>query len=437
MIENISDDIRHVYIICDPRIKLISKYSEYKPIYVGKGTGNRAYSHIKEALGLKNIKRKNTLKIDMIKDILDSGNQPIIIKIAENLTTDKAFDLEVEVITYFGRFGLDENGILANRIIDQRTVRNACGKKGMKHRKKRSKESRTGTKWDNEHLRNFSTIKQGENNPMYGKIQTKESNEKRSKSSIGLNNTHYSEWEVVWPNGQVEIVKNLKFWCKNNNLNYKSVWGSSSGFKTTKLIRNEMNDDIDDAAVKMMGHVVIKDVVTNEVVVDTFNMVHMENMNLALAQSLARTNVSGVYVGPINEMVFGNGGTSVNGVGVITYLSKNVVGQNATLYNQTYAKVVDQNNPLNVDTTQNFLSVSHVSGNLFSDIVVTCTLEFGEPVGQQVFDTTNTLSDNYVFSELGIINYDGKLLSHVLFSPVQKAQNRTFQIIYSLRLSMI
>ena len=188
------------------------------------------------------------------------------------------------------------------------------------------------------------------------------------------------------------------------------------------------------------GHLEIFDVTNTDnvtKVVDTYNSIHLENFNLALAESIARTSVSGVYVGPIQSMVFGNGGTSVNGVGVITYLSKNTVGQNATLYNQTYSKIVDQNNPLNVDITRNFLGITHVSGNLFSDIVVTCTLEFGEPVGQQAFDTTTNLNDDYIFDEIGLLNYDGKLLTHVLFSPCQKASNRIFQIVYSLRLSMV
>jgi hypothetical protein len=188
------------------------------------------------------------------------------------------------------------------------------------------------------------------------------------------------------------------------------------------------------------GHLEIFDVTeSNNIfkVIDAYNSVHLENFNLALAESIARTSVSGVYIGPINSMVFGNGGTSVNGVGVITYLSKNIVGQNATLYNQTYSKVVDQNNPLNVDVTRNYLGVTHVAGNLFSDIVVTCTLEFGEPVGQDAFDTTTNVNDDFVFDEIGIVNYDGKLLTHVLFSPCQKASNRIFQIVYSLRLSSV
>ena len=47
--------------------------------------------------------------------------------------------------------------------------------------------------------------------------------------------------------------------------------------------------------------------------------------------------------GPIYKMAFGNGGTSVDPTGIITYLTPNSTGTNASLYNQTYAKVIDNN----------------------------------------------------------------------------------------------
>lgn len=193
----------------------------------------------------------------------------------------------------------------------------------------------------------------------------------------------------------------------------------------------------DTQQLKMTGHVLITDKITNEIILDQNNAVNFEAMSLALALSLARQNVSGTYTGPIKEMVFGNGGTSVNGVGVVTYLAKNVTGLSATLYNQTYSKIVDQNNPQNPNPVDNYMNAVHVSGNLFSDVVVVCTLEFGEPSTQLALDNSTTMNDSFVFDELGLVNYNGNLLTYVNFHPVQKSANRIFEIQYSLRIALV
>ena len=86
------------------------------------------------------------------------------------------------------------------------------------------------------------------------------------------------------------------------------------------------------------GHIKIFDPNTDEVIVDKRNAIHYENISEALANSLANKTVGQIY-----SMAFGNGGSSVDPTGVITYLPPNTTGQNANLYNPTYAKVVDDN----------------------------------------------------------------------------------------------
>ena len=71
-----------------------------------------------------------------------------------------------------------------------------------------------------------------------------------------------------------------------------------------------------------------------------------------------------------------------------------------------------------------------------------CLLDFGEPAGQQAFDNTTTLNDTYVFDELGLFTYEGtagegKLLTHVIFHPVQKSLNRLIQIDYTIRIQSL
>lgn len=189
--------------------------------------------------------------------------------------------------------------------------------------------------------------------------------------------------------------------------------------------------------ISMSGHLLIKDKMTNEVLVDKTNSINYEAMSFALAMSLANFTVKGVANGPIESMVFGNGGVSVNGVGVITYLDKNVTGLNASLYNQTYSKIIDPNNPQNENVADNYVTVSHVSGNPYSTVVANCTLELGEPSGQLALDNGTSAAGTYVFSELALVNYNGNLINYVNFAPVQKSANRIFAIQYSLLISLI
>ena len=92
----------------------------------------------------------------------------------------------------------------------------------------------------------------------------------------------------------------------------------------------------DQSGVMIEGHIKIFDPESGEVIVDKRNAIHYENMSQALANSLANKTT-----GFVHEMAFGNGGTSVDPTGVITYLTPNSTGTNASLYNQTYVKVVD------------------------------------------------------------------------------------------------
>jgi hypothetical protein len=194
---------------------------------------------------------------------------------------------------------------------------------------------------------------------------------------------------------------------------------------------------IDKTRTLVQGHVRISDPSTGEILLDKNNAIHYENMSIALAQSLADTNTGYIY-----QMAFGNGGSAVDPTGVITYLPPNVVGQNADLYNETYAKVVDQNSPANTDPTRNKLTVLHTSGQVYTDILVTCLLDYGEPAGQQAFDNSTNFNGEYVFDELGLKAWQGAdqdllLITHVIFHPVQKSLNRQIQIDYTIRIQTL
>jgi hypothetical protein len=192
--------------------------------------------------------------------------------------------------------------------------------------------------------------------------------------------------------------------------------------------------------IAIRGHIKISDVTekTPVVLIDKFNAIHYENFSMALAQSIGDQTQ-----GWISEMAFGNGGSNIDPTGIITYLTPNTVGVNAGLYNQTYYKNVDGNSILNKDPSRNFMEVRHITGAYYTDVLVTCLLDFGEPSDQSAFDNSTQAQGMYVFDELGLRAYSpngpgtGPLLTHVIFHPVQKSLNRLIQIDYTVRIQSL
>ena len=192
----------------------------------------------------------------------------------------------------------------------------------------------------------------------------------------------------------------------------------------------------DKSGVLVEGYIKIFDPESNKVYVDKRNAIHYENMSIALAQSISNAGMGFIY-----SMSFGNGGTSVDPTGIITYLTPNSTGVNASLYNETYNKVVDDQSINNIDPYRNKTEVRHVSGTNYTDVLITCLLDYGEPSGQDAFDTASSANDLFVFDELGLKSWnpdgDGMLLTHVLFHPVQKSLNRLIQIDYTVRVQSL
>lgn len=188
---------------------------------------------------------------------------------------------------------------------------------------------------------------------------------------------------------------------------------------------------------RIEGFLKVYDPESKEVFVDKKNAIHYENISIAMANTLADNSTGFIYA-----MAFGNGGSAVDPTGVITYLPPNTTGQNASLYNETYAKVVNQHSAADVDPVNNYLTVLHTSGNVYTDIVTTCLLDYGEPAGQQAFDNSTNFNGDYVFDELGLQCWNGSadnllLITHVIFHPVQKSLNRQIQIDYTLRIQTL
>lgn len=187
----------------------------------------------------------------------------------------------------------------------------------------------------------------------------------------------------------------------------------------------------------VQGFLRIFDPQTEEVFISKRNAIHYENFSVGLAQAMSNQGR-----GFIHSMAFGNGGTRIDSTGIITYRTPNNIGSNSGLYSQTYKKIVDARDPANFDPARNFMDVRHRTGTYYSDILVSCLLDFGEPTDQFAFDNQTNTNGNYTFDEIGLFSNnlsqdESSLLTHVIFHPVQKSLNRLIQIDYTVRIQSL
>jgi hypothetical protein len=200
----------YIYIYLDPRKEGSYIYGTYvfnfEPFYVGKGNGNRAWSHISKKELNKN---KNTYKNNKINNILSEGYylKPIILK--NFLTEKEAFYLEKELIKLIGRYG--KNGPLTNitdggegvvgfsnkgfkmpelakqklRELHLGEKNPMWGKKCTEEERKKQSERMKGQKKTKQTKENMSKAKKGSNNPMYGITKNEEFKNKLSEFMKG------------------------------------------------------------------------------------------------------------------------------------------------------------------------------------------------------------------------------------------------------------
>jgi hypothetical protein len=226
-----------------------------------------------------------------------------------------------------------------------------------------------------------------------------------------------------------------------NNENTGNKPQNSQNLEEIKVENTSKRPD-ESSGIYVRGHIKIHDPESGEVYIDKPNAIHYENFSRALASSVANKDQNFIY-----EMVLGNGGTSVSSTGIITYLPTNTIGQESNLYNPTFSKIVDNTAVANLDPVNNKMTVAHIPGTLYTDILVTCLLDYGEPAGQSFFDNTQDVNSEYVFDELGLrgrstdgtsgLTSTGLLLTHVVFHPVQKSLNRLIQIDYTVRIQTL
>jgi len=229
------NSIFYVYVYLDPRKNGEYKYKDhefdYEPFYVGKGKNDQCLYHLTESTF--NFNKGNQLKLNKIRKIKkETGENPIIVKIKENLLESESFDLETELIKKIGRIDLGTGPLtnltdggegLSGYIFTEETIKKKSkankgernpmyGKRGKdspmygkrgegtpffgKHHsektKKRKSEAFKGEKNPNwrkspseETRKKQSKLMKGEKNPMYGKTHSEESKKKMSEAKKG------------------------------------------------------------------------------------------------------------------------------------------------------------------------------------------------------------------------------------------------------------
>lgn len=179
--------------------------NEPQPFYIGKGQGNRMYEH----LGLDGC---NPYKDNIIRKLMRLELEIICEKLIENLTEEEAFEKEIELITFYGKY--NNGGLLANLtdggngisgMVHSEKTKQKMSKshKGKKHyfygkhhskeTKQKIRESQEGKNHTKETKQKMSEAQLGEKNHNYGKHLSDECKRKISKAKKGKNNPMFGK----------------------------------------------------------------------------------------------------------------------------------------------------------------------------------------------------------------------------------------------------
>lgn len=184
---------------------------------------------------------------------------------------------------------------------------------------------------------------------------------------------------------------------------------------------------------RVEGHVNIKDAITGEILLDKDNAIHTYNMGKAIARGLSNELNYQIY-----KISLGNGGTTIDSNSDIIYNPPRVTPTDIDIYNETYSEIVDElsSAPVGNQVYSTFGTLP-VTTSLVTTII---TLSANEPIGQDYSDggdSSDNIEDPFVFDELGLKTADNLLLSHIIFSPIEKTSNRELIITYTLTISVV
>ena len=189
-------------------------------------------------------------------------------------------------------------------------------------------------------------------------------------------------------------------------------------------MHNKMN-------INGIGRVLIHDIENGELILEKTNAIHPQNMALIIAKALAHEPT-----GYISQIALGNGGTYINSLNQISYRPVNIIGTSAALYNETYSINVDEN-AAGTPLSNSVMATLSPAPATTAMVIVTALIPSDAPNGQALLDNTTTDPDApFMFDELGLKSSDGLLLTHMVFSPVEKTANRGYMLTYTITVSV-
>ena len=197
----------------------------------------------------------------------------------------------------------------------------------------------------------------------------------------------------------------------------------------------------------VIGNVLIKDDLGN-VLVSKQNAIHPGNMSTAIARGLSNANNHQIY-----KLKLGNQGTYVDSSQQIVFRPPNTTGVSADLYNPTYVEIVDDSDAgVGVG---NSVTYTNIPSSTSTRVIITCVISANEAVNRSTDEADSDTDDDggldgvdstptegsFFFDELGLFTSgigtpdlldetDELMLSHLIFSPIEKTGNREIKLFY-------
>jgi hypothetical protein len=249
----IDNNEHYVYVFLDTRKPGKYKYGnfnfDYEPFYVGKGTKDRCRRHI--SIVKNNKPWQNEAKCQIIYDILnETKDEPIIVKVQENMSILDANSLEIQLIEMIGRT-IKNSGPLTNvtaggegnlKTLEYRNAlseRNSgegnpnYGNRWNDEQRQRASQRNKGKTLSEETKRKIGIAVSGENNGFYGKQHSEETKNHLSKirkgTKTGEENHFYGKTHSEETKKLIKELGKLKgkfyytFKNLNTDTNYENI----------------------------------------------------------------------------------------------------------------------------------------------------------------------------------------------------------------------